>query len=814
MSEHSCPRCAGAVAAADRFCRHCGALLRQSPPDAPALHAHPDTLVLVDAEHVIRRVNTPSAARVGHERVQIEGRRLDACLPAAGGVEPAGDEPAECGFHRIAPDAYLVALSAPWDEGEEHEEGSVAVKASGAGPKPDPSPPGPIPPKRSPGQEPVPLLHALAGHAARWLTADRLAVELLDSDGAELATVAEYRSATAQTDCSLDCQGARRLRDAPFFQRVITEREPLVATPPSLLFADDSVEATGEADAVLIPLTLSDCVIGVLAARVADGQQALAIQEPMLQRGLGQPLALTLEMLRRFRAQARACQELTRLKEYYEAILDSLTSGVFVINGRGAVQFWSRSMEQMSGVARGRALRANLFEQLPYLAPYREKIQAAGRSRKPFRIERLVRQREASGPDPDFVGTQEVTETYLFQPLLRDGRLAGILGIVDDITQKIRLDQQLLRSERLAAVGELAAGVAHNFNNILAAIGGDAQLLKLAAEEHGLPEPIVETARMIYEETMRGGRIAHDLLSFARGQQPMLQVLDVATVIQDTIRLVSNHQAAKNTVIQTELRPHLPKVAVDPNQLHQVFFNIMLNALQAMPGGGTLTISARVRAADDYPDRGVLEIRFADTGVGLSPEQARRVFDPFFSSRQNGTTGTGLGLTVSLSMVKGMGGDIQFDSVPGEGTTVTVLLPIVERRAQPRSGALQRGRLLLVDDEQSVRRSLCSFLAHRGYKVDTARDGEEAVQRVEEALKNQPYEVIVMDLMLPRLDGAEAIRQVMARDPGARIIVLTGVTTQEAVHQALENGARFAFSKPVNFAELFNVVECLRLAGR
>jgi two-component system, cell cycle sensor histidine kinase and response regulator CckA len=317
---------------------------------------------------------------------------------------------------------------------------------------------------------------------------------------------------------------------------------------------------------------------------------------------------------------------------------------------------------------------------------------------------------------------------------------------------------------------------------------------------------------MIYEETMRGGRIAHDLLSFARGLEPKFQVLDITTVIQDTIRLASNHSAAKPVTIETELRPHLPKVDVDPNQLHQVFFNIILNAFQAMPGGGKLTISARVRADVEDPLKGVVEVSFTDTGAGLSEEQQRRVFDPFFTSRQNGTLGTGLGLTVSLSMVRGMGGEIQFKSAVGKGTTVAVSLPIVERRTEERGGTLQRGRLLIVDDEPSVRRTLCSFLARRGYKVDTAGDGEEGVSRYEEALREQPYEVVVMDLMLPKSDGAQAIRELRARDPQAQVIVVTGVTTPESVREALDAGARFSFSKPANFAELLNVVESLRRA--
>jgi PAS domain S-box-containing protein len=811
----ACSRCAGEVASDDRFCRHCGSRLpgAGSSPEqsvaaywSPVLAEHRDAFALVDAENIIRKANAAFSAWTGEDPVALEGMRLAELLRVAEtGWTPAADAPA-WGVHLIASDAYLISFSDPKgdDSGAwpvDAEEGSdIAVPlAEGALDA------------AALAIDPEVRLRELTDQAARRLAAESLSLALLERERGDLATVAELRAGGDETQLDWERPPILRLREAPLYQRAIGAGEVLFVSPASLVLPEEP----GTEDAILLPLALPepseglDAIVGVLTARVDAPARAILTRNPTRMQLVSRQAALALETMRRHQLQTRALAEVSRVKEHYQAILDSLNSGVFVIGSRGAVQFWNRAMEQMTGIPRDRAARGNLFAQLPHLEPFREKIHGLGRSRKPFRIDRLTRQRAVDDP-ADLGATQEVTETYTFQPLLREGRLAGILGVVDDITLKLRFDMQLVRSERMAAVGELAAGVAHNFNNILAAIGGDAQLLKFAAEQQQLPEGIVETAQMIYEETMRGGRIAHDLLSFARGLEPKLQVLDVTTVIHDTIRLASNHSAAKPVTIETEIRPHLPKVDVDPNQLHQVFFNIILNAFQAMPGGGTLTISARVRAASDDPNRGVVEVNFADTGVGLSDEQQRRVFDPFFSSRQNGTLGTGLGLTVSLSMVRGMGGDIQFDSAPGKGSTVSVTLPIVERRTEKRGGTLQRGRLLVVDDEPSVRRTLCSFLARRGFTVDTAQDGEEAVQRYEEALREQPYEVVVMDLMLPRLDGTQAIRALRARDATAQVIVLTGVTTDEAVREALEAGARFSFSKPANFAELLNVVECLR----
>jgi PAS domain S-box-containing protein len=553
--------------------------------------------------------------------------------------------------------------------------------------------------------------------------------------------------------------------------------------------------------AILVPMTVRGQVIGALYVADTRPERVFTGVEISICSAIAAQAATAMENARLYQEEVRAREEIAALRDYNQAILDNLNTGVFVIDADGRVQFWNRTLEQLLETERDRILGQSLFDQVEHLAPYAENVRQIARTRKGYTIDRLTRESDSRG---------EVVEAYRFQPLLRDGRLAGILGVVEDLTLRVRMDTQLIRSERLAAVGELAAGVAHNFNNILAAIGGDAQLLKLAAEEDNLPRSIIDSAELIYNETMRGGRIAHDLLSFARGQEPQLQALDVRTVIADTVRLVSNYPAAQNIVIERALEEQMPKVEADQNQLHQVFFNMILNAVQAMPSGGRLTIGARVRPRDEDPNQGVMEVKFTDTGCGISREQLARIFDPFFSRRPNGGTGTGLGLTVSLSMVRAMGGDIQITSAVGIGTTVMVLLPIIERRTDKRAEAALQGKILVVEDEPNVRRILSSFLTRRGYQVHTAGDGEEGVKRVDEALgKSQPYDLVLMDLMLPKIDGVGAISMITARDPSVQIVVVTGVTTPETVQEALERGARFTFTKPLHFTGLGLAVDAL-----
>ena len=221
-------------------------------------------------------------------------------------------------------------------------------------------------------------------------------------------------------------------------------------------------------------------------------------------------------------------------------------------------------------------------------------------------------------------------------------------------------------------------------------------------------------------------------------------------------------------------------------------------------------MSAAVRVHEKEADAGVLDVKFHDTGVGIPREHLRRIFDPFFSRRADGGMGSGLGLPVSLSMVKSIGGDVQIASAEGIGTTVTVSLPILERRAGGRC-ALRRtgGRALVVDDDPDVRRTLTTLLTRRGFEVVTAADGEEAATRFEEAPPDRPFDLVLTELVLPKVDGPATTRRIRALSPHVPVVVLTGVTDPRRMGEALESGAQFGFSKPPDFRELIAVVEQL-----
>lgn len=481
-----------------------------------------------------------------------------------------------------------------------------------------------------------------------------------------------------------------------------------------------------------------------------------------------------------------------RGRELLWDVLDSAPAGLFVADAAGVVEFWNTQLEHATGLRRAEMVGRSLFEEGSPFRAFEDGFRRAAAGEE-VTLERQSRRRHDG---------QDVTETLSFEPVRGDGGVVAVAGWITDVTEQASLERQLIRSERMVAVGELAAGVAHNFNNILASIGGDAQLLKMLAEDEHLDEAVAHSADLIYRETMRGGRIAHDLLSFARGQEPSLSEVDVLSIADDAVRLARTYPNTGSIEMRVERREDLAHAIGDAGQLHQVFFNIILNAVQAMPAGGTLTIAGRV--APQANGTASVEIRFTDTGVGIPADHLERVFDPFFTNRRNGTTGTGLGLSVSLAMVRGMGGDIRIESVEGEGTCVVVSLPIVERRRKPREGVAPRVRILLADDEPNVRRTLSAYLGRRGYDTIACRDGAEVLQILEPA--NHGFAAVVLDLVMPRVSGLEALKRLRKSHPNLPVIVVTGVAATPDLAEIESLNVTSILPKPVDFDALADAI--------
>jgi len=352
-----------------------------------------------------------------------------------------------------------------------------------------------------------------------------------------------------------------------------------------------------------------------------------------------------------------------------------------------------------------------------------------------------------------------------------------------DMTQEREMGLRLMESDRLAAVGELVAGVAHEVNNPLSSISAFAQLL--LRDEELTPEHR-ESIEVIRAETTRASQVVKDLLTFARRSEPRREPLDVNGVVARTLRMRQYQLAEALVRARLELAPELPAVLGDTRQLQQVCLNLVSNAVHAMStcGGGTLTVRT-----SEQEDDVVLEV--SDTGPGISAGARAHVFEPFFTTKGEGE-GTGLGLSVSYGIVKAHGGTIEIAETGPEGTTFRVRLPAASARAGTRAtpsdampvlrSPLAGIRLLFVDDEASLRSGMEAFGRLRGFTVVTASDGAEALSQT----RSSGVDAVVCDLRMPGMDGYAFHDQLRAERPGlaARTVFVTGdvVPTETREH--------------------------------
>jgi len=365
---------------------------------------------------------------------------------------------------------------------------------------------------------------------------------------------------------------------------------------------------------------------------------------------------------------------------------------------------------------------------------------------------------------------------------LSDGDPATVLIIGRDITAEREMRLRLMKSDRLAAVGELVAGVAHEVNNPLSSISAFAQLL---LRDESLSPPQRESIEVIRSETTRASYVVKDLLAFARRSEPRREPVDVNAVVERTLRLRSYQFAASHVTVESRLADDLPPVLGDARQLQQVCLNLVTNAAQAMGsrGGGMLTIVTRAEGRD-----AVLEV--CDTGPGIPEDVRARIFEPFFTTKAEGE-GTGLGLSVSYGIVGSHGGTIAVASSSAAGTTFRVTIPVLDDTAGtdqpmmrddvPRRTTLAGRRVLFVDDESALRDGVEAFGAVRGFTVLTAKDGAQGLDLIRRA----NVDAVVCDLRMPGMDGPtfHAVLQREAPALAARTVFVTGDVVSATARQ-------------------------------
>jgi signal transduction histidine kinase/ActR/RegA family two-component response regulator len=441
-------------------------------------------------------------------------------------------------------------------------------------------------------------------------------------------------------------------------------------------------------------------------------------------------------------------------------------------------------------------------------------------------------QKAIKSPDPNFSITQEarvyrdngdLANVTVMIKLLKDqsGRTYKIYGANQDITERKRaeetkrdLEAQLHQAQKLESVGTLASGIAHDFNNILGIILGHSSLLERLREDSNMHS---ESVAAIMKATQRGASLVKQLMLFARKAEPLLESVKINNIIGELTKLMQE-TFPKTIAISTSLQQDLPTIVADAGQIHQVLLNLFVNARDAMPSSGTLSISTRTidgKAVSSRFSRATarqyVQIEVTDTGIGMDEATRQRIFEPFFTTKAPGR-GTGLGLSVVFGIVEHHNGFIDVRSIPGKGTSFTVYLPIAERA--PEIGQRVRKSIeeipggtetiLVIEDEEMLRSLAKGILVSKGYKVLIAEDGMQGVEMYQSHQKE--IAVVLSDVGLPLLSGPDVFRKIREINPEAKVILASGFFDPETKSEMFKAGLKNFIQKPYMHDEVLQKI--------
>jgi len=386
----------------------------------------------------------------------------------------------------------------------------------------------------------------------------------------------------------------------------------------------------------------------------------------------------------------------------------------------------------------------------------------------------------------------------------------ALLAVLRDITEHKRLEQELIKAQKLESTGILAGGIAHDFNNLLTGILGNVSLAKVLAGDN----PRVEGKLIEAEKAcMRARDLTQQLLTFAKGGTPLIKTESLEAILTESVEFVLR---GSNVKPEVELEKGLWHVKVDLGQINQVIQNVIINAAHAMKDGGTVIISAAnftLNKQSHLPlDAGpYVKLSITDSGTGIPPENLDHIFDPYFSTKEDGI---GLGLASAYSIVMNHSGHIAVNSTVGEGSTFHIYLPATDAERQFTFSDLQEvttregsGRILVMDDEELIREIATGILEHLGYSVTTAVDGSEALKLYSDALEGEPFDAVLLDLTVPGgMGGKEALEKLKEIDPDIRAIVTSGYSNDPIMSDFRGFGFIDVVAKPYSLDQVSEVL--------
>ncbi len=517
---------------------------------------------------------------------------------------------------------------------------------------------------------------------------------------------------------------------------------------------------------ILVPLTVRGRTVGIMVGDNSRDEKFIKTIDKNFLKSFANHIAMALE-------NATLYEKLKESEQKYREIVENVNEGIWILDEDGGIRYANRRLVDMLG---GQELKGINIYSL---------VDEEGK-----RVLLKVLMENVNGhlakEEVILKGPSQIRKSVLLSsvPLSSEGKYAGCLAIVTDLTYKKDMEKKLLQAQKLESVGTMAGGMAHDFNNILTGILGYTMLLQ--KEAAGDPK-LTQYIEVIEKSSLRAADLVKKMLAFSRGSKPVeTKPISVNDVIQDSMTLLKS-SLSKDIDTKVELYEDLPLIVCDPTQVQQTILNLCLNARDAMPNGGTLKVSTDlVKAEEINREHGELllnageyvRIQVCDTGTGMDEETKERIFDPFFTTKEIGK-GSGLGLAMVYGIVQGIGGHITVDSEVGKGTTFEILLPVsFQEKVTLVEQAKQMGdfsgseTLLVVDDEEIVRDLAKEILSSLGYKILLAKDGLEAIH-IYRAF-GQSIDLVIMDLLMPGLDGKDTYLRLKEMDSQVKVLFCSG----------------------------------------
>ncbi len=491
-------------------------------------------------------------------------------------------------------------------------------------------------------------------------------------------------------------------------------------------------------------------------------------------------------------------------KERLDVTLSSIDDAVITTDTSGKIVLYNEKAQKLIGSGTGNIIGKdfrkiiNLQIQNKNISPVDMVVQSQ---------KRLILERDVSLTSNS--GERYAIESSAAPITGRQKEPVGVVVAFRDVTEKRHLEFELINAQKLESIGILAGGIAHDFNNILTAVLGNVSLAKLYV---GSEENIISVLGKAEKAILQAKDLTHQLLTFSKGGAPVKKTASIAEIVRESTNFILRGSQIR---CEFDIEDDLWNVDVDTGQMSQVIQNLIINSEQAMPDGKHIKISLhnevlKENAIVSMPAGRYVKISISDKGVGISQKNLEKIFDPYFSTK---STGTGLGLTTTYSIIKRHGGHIRVDSEIGVGTTVQIYLHASLKSVQ-KSGEIKqtikngKGRILIMDDEPMVRELSRSILIHLGYEVLETEDGKETLKRYRKAIiENKPIDLIIMDLTIPGgMGGKETMTRLKKIDPRVKAIVSSGYSNDPIMADFRKYGFVDVLNKPYTVENLSHTV--------